>query len=165
MDTKSQLQKIAQLKSSANLVLPEMDNSASEVSTPATVPKQGYAPARTDIPDFIFNNGLGRFDVRLAEEYVYADMPDLKTFEKLWTHLSWRWNKHWLKSPLTREEKAQVRVCISELGKEMVEYRNTKERGGRSADRNDLFNRIAIVLNWVEGGTGGKLPLDWRGLE
>jgi hypothetical protein len=61
MDTKSQLQKIAQLNSSANLVLPEMDNSASEVSSPATVPKQGYAPARTDIPDFIFNNGLGRF--------------------------------------------------------------------------------------------------------
>jgi hypothetical protein len=63
MDTKSQLQKVAQMKSSANLVLNEMkmDDSASMVSFPSTVPSQACPPPRTDIPDFIFNNGMGRF--------------------------------------------------------------------------------------------------------
>jgi hypothetical protein len=63
MDTKSQLQKVAQMKSSANLVLNEieMDDSDSVVSFQSTVPSQTGPPPRTDIPDFIFNNGMGRF--------------------------------------------------------------------------------------------------------
>jgi hypothetical protein len=63
MDTKSQLQKVAQMKSSANLVLNEMemDDSHSVVSFPTTVPSHTCPPPRTDIPDYIFNNGMGRF--------------------------------------------------------------------------------------------------------
>ncbi|KAL2786986.1 hypothetical protein BJX66DRAFT_311910 [Aspergillus keveii] len=161
MDTKSQLQKVAQMKSSANLVLNEMemDDSHSVVSFPTTVPSHTCPPPRTDIPDYIFNNGMGRFDVALAEEYAYADTSDLKAFEKVWKHLIWWWNwKIKLQAPLTKEEKAQVKECVAGLSDEMIYYRDTTERGRKSAQRNDLFNRIAIVLNWAEGSTGGKLP-------
>ncbi|KAJ0416352.1 hypothetical protein BJY00DRAFT_317003 [Aspergillus carlsbadensis] len=159
MDTKSQLQKIAQLKSSTNLVLRETDDSASQVSSQAPVPRQPCPPPRTDIPDFIFNYGVGRFDVELAEEYAYEDPSALKAFQKVWKHLIWWWNwKIKLQHPLNKEEKVQVKLCFAGLSDEMIHYRETHERGLRSAERNDLFNRIAVVLNWAEGTTGGKLP-------
>jgi len=167
MDSQSQLKRISQLKSSVNLVLPiattkeqrPQVTALPERPKPKPKAKTAAAMKRTEVPDFIFNDGLGRFNVDLAEDYTYSDMSGLKVFEKLWKGLLqwWTWNIK-LVRPLTKEEKGEVQKCLAGLSEEILEYQSIAKRGQPSRRRNDLYNRVAMVLNWAENSTRRKLP-------
>ncbi|KAL3457008.1 hypothetical protein BJX64DRAFT_293520 [Aspergillus heterothallicus] len=163
MNDQTQLKRISLLKSSTNLALPNSMSPDTVIPTSRPVtPNQAERPQgvkRTEIPDFIFTDGSGRFDVGLAEEYTYSDASGLKLFEKLWKDLLqwWTWNIKLVRS-LTKDEKAQVEACLAGLSEEILVYRSSRRRGQPSPERNDLFNRVAMVLNWAEKSTRRKLP-------
>ncbi|KAL2833176.1 hypothetical protein BJY01DRAFT_253594 [Aspergillus pseudoustus] len=118
IDSQTQLKRISQLKSSVNLVLPTTKEQCPQATALPELPKPPKTGAmkRTEIPGFIFNDGVGRFDVDLAEDYTYSDMSGLKVFEKLWKGLLqwWTWNIKLVRA-LTKEEKAEVAACLAGL--------------------------------------------------